>query len=98
MTSLRRYDAESNRWQKWLLEDEKGKTFETLSKERRTWLVKTGCRYIWQAPEALVARQRLYDNLRRTGMDPEEVVLGHIEHDMDNYFRAFNLIDLNKLL
>ena len=96
--TLERLVCASNRWQKWLLEDEKGKTFETLSKERRTWLVKTGCRYIWQAPEALVARQRLYDNLRRTGMDPEEVVLGHIEHDMDNYFRAFNLIDLNKLL
>ena len=65
---------------------------------RRTWLVKTGCRYIWQEPEALVARQRLYDNLRRVGMDPEEVVLGRIEHDMDKYFYAFNLVDLNNLL
>ena len=53
-----------------------------------------GCRYIWQEPEALVARQRLYDNLRRVGMDPEEVVLGRIEHDMDKYFYAFNLVDL----
>ena len=88
----------SNRWQKWLLPDEQGTQFEHLSKERRTWLVKTGCRYIWQAPEALTARQRLYDNLRRSGIDPEEIVLGHIEHDMDKYFRAFNLIDLNKLL
>lgn len=88
----------SNRWQKWLLADEKGMTFEALSAERRTWLVKTGCRYIWQVPEALVARQRLYDNLRRAGMDPEEVVLGRIEHDMDKYFRAFNLTDLNSLL
>ena len=60
--------------------------------------VKPGCRYIWQEPEALVARQRLYDNLRRVGMDPEEVVLGRIEHDMDKYFYAFNLVDLNNLL
>ena len=31
-------------------------------------------------------------------MDPEEVVLGRIEHDMDKYFYAFNLVDHNNLL
>lgn len=96
--TLERLVEASGRWRKWLLAGEEGSAFGDLSDERRTWLVKTGCRYIWQHPEALVARQRLYDNLRRTGMDPEEVVLGRIEHDMDKYFRAFNLIDLNNLL
>lgn len=51
-----------------------------------------------QSPEALVARQTLYANLRRAGYDPEEVVLGRIERDMDKYFHAFNLINLNDLL
>jgi len=95
---LQRLVCDSNRWRKWLQPDEQGLAFEALTPERRSWLVKTGCRYIWQHPEALVARQRLYDNLRRSGYDAEEVVLSRIEHDMDKYFRAFNLVNLNDLL
>lgn len=89
---------ESNRWQKWLQPEEEGKDFAQLSDERRTWLVKTGCRYIWQHPEALVARYRLYENLKRYGIDAEAVVLGRIERDMDKYYYAFNLINLNDYL
>ena len=37
----------------------------------------------------------LYDNLERLGIHAEEVVLMRIEHNMDKYYRAFNLIDLN---
>lgn len=95
---LERLVRDSQRWQKWLHGDEPGKEFEELAPDRRLWLVKTGCRYIWQHPEALVARQRLYDNLSRRGYCPEEVVLGRIERDMDKYFRAFNLVNLNDLL
>ena len=69
--TLERLVEASGRWKKWLLPAEEGSAFGALSAERRTWLVKTGCRYIWQEPEALVARQRLYDNLRRVGMDPK---------------------------
>ncbi|NDV46084.1 hypothetical protein D0T49_03390 [Paludibacter sp. 221] len=86
---------ESNRWKKWLQDDETGKDLYQLTEERQNWLVKTGCRYIWQHPEALVARYRLYDNLKRHGIDAEAVVLGRIEHDMDKYYYAFNLINLN---
>jgi len=85
----------SNRWRKWLFGDEQGKEFEDLSGGRKNWLVQTGCRYIWQHPEALVARYRLYENLKRFGIDAESVVLGRIEHDMDKYFYAFNLVNLN---
>ena len=52
----------------------------------------------WQHPEALAARQSLYENLDRVGIDAEEMLLGRIEHDMDKYYNAFNLIDLNKWL
>ena len=72
--------------------------FYEIDPERRAWLVKTGCRYIWQKPEALVARTSLYENLKRVGMDPENIVLDRIEHDMDKYFYAFNIVDLNKML
>ena len=95
---LTRLVYESNRWKKWLLESEKGVDFYQIDPERRAWLVKTGCRYIWQKPEALVARTNLYENLKRVGMDPENIVLDRIEHDMDKYFYAFNIVDLNKML
>ena len=95
---LKRLVCDSNRWRKWLHGDEAGREFDALTPERQMWLVKPGCRYIWQSPEALVARQTLYGNLRRAGYDPEEVVLGRIERDMDKYFHAFNLINLNDLL
>ena len=96
--ALKRLVCDSNRWRKWLLPEEKGREFDELKPERQSWLIKTGCRYIWQQPEALAARQRLYDNLRRNGYDAEEVVLGRIERDMDKYFHAFNLVNLNDLL
>ena len=89
---------ESGRWKKWLHGEEVGKDLREVSAERQLWLVKTGCRYIWQTPEALVARHQLYDNLQHVGIGAEEVVLMRIEHNMDKYYRAFNLIDLNDLL
>ena len=95
---LERLVRESGRWRKWLHEEEAGLEFDQLDAERRMWLVKTGCRYIWQRPEALAARYMLCDNLRRAGYDPEEMVLGRIERDMDKYFTAFNLVNLNDLL
>ena len=88
----------SGRWRKWLLADEQGSDLNELSPERFQWIVKTCSRYIWQHPEALAARQSLYENLDRVGIDAEEMLLGRIEHDMDKYYNAFNLIDLNKWL
>jgi len=87
--------VDSNRWRKWLQENEKGKEFHELSDDRQNWLVQTGCRYIWQHPQALATRYRLYENLEKSGVEAEEVVLARIEHDMDKYFYAFNLINLN---
>lgn len=95
---LRRLVCDSGRWRKWLHEGEIGREFDDLDADRQSWLIKTGCRYIWQKPEALAARYLLYDNLRRVGYDPEEMVLGRIERDMDKYFVAFNLVNLNDLL
>ena len=89
---------DSHRWEKWLHEDEQGKSLHELTPERQDWIVSTCCRYIWQQPRTLAARAFLYDNLKRLGVDAEEIVLGRIERDMDKYFRAFNLIGLNDLL
>lgn len=93
--TLWRLVLESNRWQKWLQPDEEKISFENITKERKEWLVKTGCRYIWQNSDALVARYRLYENLKKMGIDAEEIVLSRIERDMDKYFYAFNLVNLN---
>jgi tagatose-1,6-bisphosphate aldolase non-catalytic subunit AgaZ/GatZ len=89
---------DSKRWIKWLQPDEKDKSFDQLTYERKEWLIKTGCRYIWQHPEASVARLKLYDNLKRNGIDAEAVVLEKIEHTMDKYFYAFNIVNLNDYL
>lgn len=95
---LRNAVIESNRWKKWLRTEEKDLKFEDIRQERKEWLISTGCRYIWQKPEVVVSRNRLYDNLKMNGIEAEEIVLMKIEHDMDKYIRAFNLIDLNKYL
>ncbi|MER3373083.1 MAG: class II D-tagatose-bisphosphate aldolase, non-catalytic subunit [Allomuricauda sp.] len=88
----------SNRWQKWLSEGESTEDFYANSPSRQEWLVKTGCRYIWQDAEVLMARNLLYENLGHNDIRAEEIVLSHIEKAMDKYYTKFNLIDLNDQL
>lgn len=97
-STLWRLVHDSNRWQKWLQPEEKGKDLSELTKDRQDWIVKTSCRYIFQHPDAVVSRQKLYVNMSRLGIDAEAIVLSKIEHDMDKYFYAFNLVNLNDLL
>ncbi|WP_427365332.1 class II D-tagatose-bisphosphate aldolase non-catalytic subunit [Candidatus Caldatribacterium saccharofermentans] len=85
----------SGRWKKWLLPEEMGKDLLELPRERKMWLVKTGCRYIWAQPEVVAKRALLYENLKRNGYFPEDIVLTAIERALDKYFRAFNLVDLD---
>jgi len=89
---------DSNRWQKWLLDDENKTDFYANSKDRQLWLIKTGCRYIWENPEVLSARTRLYENINNSGIHAETILLSRIEKNMDKYFFNFNLIDLNEAL
>ncbi|MFH1068660.1 MAG: class II D-tagatose-bisphosphate aldolase, non-catalytic subunit, partial [Candidatus Glassbacteria bacterium] len=91
MQALEAAVVRSGRWEKWRLEDEKGKPFGELAPLRREWLVRTGCRYIWTDPQVLNARQRLYQNLSGMGIDAEGQVIGAVEHSMHKYFDKFNL-------
>ena len=86
----------SNRWKKWLRDNEKD--FDSLNKERKEWILKTSCRYVWAIPEVKCARMELYRNLKLNGIDTENSVLMKIERGMDKYFRAFNLININEKL
>jgi tagatose-1,6-bisphosphate aldolase non-catalytic subunit AgaZ/GatZ len=88
----------SNRWKKWLSLEESGKGFDALSPDRQLWLVKTGCRYIWENPEVVAARSRLYANMALWGIRAEELVLTRIGQAMDRYFHAFNLVNLTDLI
>lgn len=88
----------SNRWKKWLQEDEVGRSFEQLDKERQEWLIKTGCRYIWQDPKVVSARSILYENLESNGIQAERILITYLEKSMDKYFYKFNLVDLNDQL
>lgn len=88
----------SGRWKKWLNENENANDFYANSVERQEWLVKTGCRYIWENPDVVANRARLYQNLRGQGIDPDIIVESTIERAMDRYFYRFNLVGLNQLL
>lgn len=89
---------DSQRWKKWLQDGESTEDFYKNSHERQEWLVKTGCRYIWENPAVIASRNRLYRNLEFNHVDAEGIVLSHIEKAMDKYFHKFNLVDLNELI
>ena len=89
---------QSGRWKKWLQNSESSDDLYANSPERQTWLVKTGCRYIWENAEVLAVRNKLYKNLEQNGIDAEGILLAHIEKAMDKYFRKFNLVDLQDLV
>lgn len=96
--ALREAVIASGRWKKWLQPGEDPDDFSSLDPLRQEWLIKTGCRYIWENPEVASAREQLYRNLEACGICGEEIVLTHIERAMEKYFFKFNLIDLNKYL
>ena len=87
---------ESNRWKKWLQGNERD--FNSLSKERKEWIVKTSSRYVWAIPKVRCAQEDLFKNLELNGIDAENWVLMKIEESMDKYLRSFNLININKRL
>ncbi len=89
---------ESNRWKKWLTKEESDADFYALSPERQLWLIKTGCRYIWENPAVVAARSRLYANMALSGIKAEEIVLTCIGQAMDRYFHAFNLVNVSALI
>jgi len=98
MQSLEKAVFDSGRWQKWLQPDERDLAFADLSAERRTWLVRTGARYIWTDPAVLAARQRLYDNLSVVLPDPNQYVVERIAASLDHYVNHFHLFDADRLL
>jgi D-tagatose-1,6-bisphosphate aldolase subunit GatZ/KbaZ len=89
---------DSDRWKKWLQTGESDIDFYKNDPLRQRWLIKTGCRYIWENPEVIASRVLLNNNLEAKGINVEEILLSYIERGMDKYFNKFNLIGLNKLL
>jgi len=90
--------VDSNRWKKWLIGDEVGRSFAQLTASRREWLIATGARYVWTDPRVLSARGRLYDNLRTQIEEPNAFVVERIAQSMQAYVDAFNLRDSLPLL
>jgi hypothetical protein len=88
----------SGRWRKWLHEGEDPEDFYSITNERQEWLIKTGCRYIWEEAEVVATRAKLYENLTFQGIEAQSIVESSIEHAMDRYFYKFNLVGLNNLL
>jgi len=82
---------DSGRWQKWLQPGERGLDFNSLSAERRRWLVLTGARYIWRASAVVDARARLYRNLMRVHPDPHRLVVDRIAARIGEYLQHFRM-------
>lgn len=95
--ALQQAVVESGRWRKWLRPEEQGGPFEALAPERQRWLVATGSRYVWTHPAVLKARQALYEVLA-PWFDADACVIARLKARLMDYFRAFNLIGLNKRL
>ena len=95
---LKKLVIASGRWKKWVHGNESPDDFDSITPDRQRWLIQTGARYIWQKPEAVAARQTLYNNLNLNGIDAEGIVLSTIERAIDKYYVAFNLVNLNDLL
>jgi D-tagatose-1,6-bisphosphate aldolase subunit GatZ/KbaZ len=88
----------SGRWKKWIHPGENADNFYSVAPERQEWLIKTGCRYIWEDPEVVSVRAQLYRNINMQGIDASGIVESSIESAMDRYFYRFNLTGLNRLL
>ncbi|MDF1573464.1 MAG: class II D-tagatose-bisphosphate aldolase, non-catalytic subunit [Bacteroidales bacterium] len=89
---------DSNRWVKWISGSESASDFYSIAEDRQEWLIKTGCRYIWENTEVIAARQKLFHNLDAWGIQSEEIVLSGINRAMDRYFHSFNLVNLTQQL
>lgn len=98
LSLLREAVIDSGRWKKWVLEGESPDNFESIHPQRQLWLIKTGCRYIWEKPSIAAARSRLFENLRNAGFDPDAVLDAHLQQILDKYFSNFNLKGLNTLI
>lgn len=98
MERLEQAVLDSGRWQKWLQPEEQGLPFHSLSNSRKSWLVRTGARYIWTVPDVLAGRSQLYENLSEVTPDPGQYVVERIVLSMDHYVNNFNLFDGNHLL
>ena len=88
----------SGRWKKWLQPGESRDDFNSISPERQEWLIKTGCRYIWELPEVIAGRAKLYENIEAEGIDAESIIQLTIERALERYFYKFNLVGLNSKL
>lgn len=87
----------SGRWRKWLQPEEQDVPFANLPAERRSWLVQTGCRYIWTDAAVQEERARLYDNLSVVLPDPDSFVVERIALSMERYITHFHLFGCLKL-
>jgi len=96
--ALREAVINSGRWRKWLHQGESSDDFSENSPDRQEWLIRTCCRYIWEDPQVVTVRTRLYQNLAMQGIEAASIVESKIESAMDRYFYEFNLTGLNDLL
>lgn len=92
--ALKNAVIDSNRWQKWLSKEEKGKDFDDLTDQRQLWLIRTCSRYIWTEDQVVRSRKQLYKNLDGY-RDADAFVIWHLKKSIMKYYHNFNLINFS---
>ena len=87
----------SDRWKKWLFEDESGLDFHQISSDRKLWLLQSGSRYIWTENDVVEARNKLLTNVSSNIQNPKEFIVDKISLSIERYIDAFNLTDSSEI-
>lgn len=99
---LEKLALESGRWRKWLGPEEQKMGEETLLSDpaMRRKLVEVSGHYTFHLEDVRQARQKLYDNLKKTGLsaDPHRQMLEAVKASIERYVQAFRLEGLTSEL
>lgn len=97
ITELMKKNAiESRRWEKWLSEEQASKTNDevfadvTLAKE----ILDLGGHYTFNIDEVKTERAKLYENMKKIGIDADRFIIELIKESLNRYAVGFNLIGL----
>ena len=92
--------VKSGRWKKWMVDSKDKLSIEEIlqDKDLAHLITEISGHYTFNNPAVKNEIQKLYNNLRQSGIDGERYVINKIKDSIDNYVKAFNLEGLTSKL
>lgn len=92
--------VKSGRWKKWMVDGKDKLSIEEIlqDKDLAHLITEISGHYTFNNPAVKNEIQKLYNNLRQSGIDGERYVINKIKDSIDNYVKAFNLEGLTSKL